>query len=154
MTRFIIRYGVFTVLALMLAGIVWMANTYSINQKQSITLFVAGDSLALGYTAPTLPFEMAGGDTLAVNQTPYGNFQFIIEGLRREPSSIVFYLRPLPLPWDSHSFAGDSIVPAKDTIAPAQNLETIFSGNTMASGYINTGKEKIGKLILQKLFAH
>lgn len=154
MTRFIIRYGVFTVLALMLAGIVWMANTYSINQKQSITLFVAGDSLALGYTASTLPFEMAGGDTLAVNQTPYGNFQFIIEGLRREPSSIVFYLRPLPLPRDSHSFAGDSFVPAKDTIAPTQNLETMFSGNTMASGYINTGKEKIGKLILQKLFAH
>lgn len=58
------------------------------------------------------------------------------------------------MPSGSHSFAGDSIVPAKDTIAPAQNLEVIFSGNTMASGYINTGKEKIGKLILQKLFAH
>ena len=51
MQRFIIRYGVFTILLLMLVGIYLIASRYHIRSKQPVTLVVQGDGLCKAYTA-------------------------------------------------------------------------------------------------------
>lgn len=137
MRRFIIKYGVFTVLAVMLIGIAWMANTYHINQKQEITIIRLGDygdkstALYKAYTAFNPSLSFSKDDTLRVSQTPYGDLPFIIIGAQREPSSLVLYLIP----------------------PSVGNSDFTLGGNTMTTGFLTTGKEKIGKLILQKLLA-
>lgn len=128
MKKFIIRYGVFMVFAAMLAGIIWVAKSYVIHVKQPVTLFIT-DSSCKAYLAPTDNFHPKKGDILTIHQTPYGDFSLVVDSIYVEPASIVLFFQDS----DRHMLASS------------------MSGNTIASGYLFTGKEKMGKLIWRKL---
>lgn len=131
MKKFVLRYGVFAVLAIMLTGIAWMAESYTIRVKQSVTLFVTG-ACCKAYVSGTDGFTCHPGDTFTIHQTPFGDLAFIIDSVCQEPSSAVFSLHP------------------QDSIRFSQAM----NGNSYASGFIFTGREKMGELILNKLKAN
>ena len=78
MQRFIIRYGVFTILLLMLVGIYLIASRYHIRSKQPVTLVVQADGLCKAYTASGTNSLLTMGDTLVVSQLqPVNPAQFM-----------------------------------------------------------------------------
>lgn len=128
MKNYVLRYGVFTVLAVMLAGLAWMGCRYTIRTKQVVTVLAYGDC-CVAYIGRTARLSFHRGDTLTVSQTPYGDFSFVITGQRLEPASVVFSLSPC-----------DSL-----------SLRHSLAGNTIATGYVFTGRESLGRLIVRKM---
>ena len=129
MQRFIIRYGVFTILLLMLVGIYLIASRYHIRSKQPVTLVVQGDGLCKAYTAPGANSLLAMGDTLVVSQIPCGDWPFVLKSKVREPQSEVLMLQP---------------------VNPAQFMANT-QGNTLLNGYVFDGEESMLRLIWQKV---
>lgn len=131
MKKFLIHYSAFLVMFMLVAGICWIAGTYRIRSKQAVTLFVT-DGGCKAYIDRVAVISFRQGDTLAVGQTPYGDFAFAIDSVAVEPSSQVLFLVPL---------------------APSDFAQGM-RGNTYASGFLFSTYETIGKLILRKLDIH
>ena len=129
MQRFIIRYGVFTILLLMLVGIYLIASRYHIRSKQPVTLVVQADGLCKAYTAPGANTLLTMGDTLVISQMPCGDWPFMLKSKLREPQSEVLMLQP---------------------VNPAQFLANT-QGNTLLNGYVFDGEESMLRLIWQKV---
>ena len=129
MQRFIIRYGVFTILLLMLVGIYLIASRYHIRSKQPVTLVVQADGLCKAYTALGTNSLLTMGDTLVVSQMPCGDWPFVLKSKVREPQSEVLMLQP---------------------VNPAQFMVNT-QGNTLLNGYVFDGEESMLRLIWQKV---
>lgn len=128
MKKFIVHYGVFTILLIMAVGMVWIARNYSVRSKQAVTLFVDG-GVCRAYVAGSVAVAPRGGDTIKVSQTQFGDFAFTVDSVRREPASMVLFLQPV----DSSRFV------------------VALNGNTYASGFVFNGSETIGRLLEKKL---
>lgn len=129
MQRFIIRYGVFTILLLMLVGIYFIASRYHIRSKQSVTIVVQADGLCKAYIAPSTNSSLAMGDTFVVSQTACGDLPFVLKSKMREPQYEVLALRP---------------------VNPTQFIAST-RGNTLLNGYVFDGEESMIHLIWQKV---
>ena len=125
MQRFIIRYGVFTILLLMLVGIYLIASRYHIRSKQPVTLVGQADGLCKAGANSLLTM----GDTLVVSQMPCGDWPFVLKSKVREPQSEVLMLQP---------------------VNPAQFMANT-QGNTLLNGYVFDGEESMLRLIWQKV---
>lgn len=127
MKRFLIRYGVFSLLAIMLAGISWMAGHYEIRTKYPVTL-VADDAAYRAYIGTPPDYLPAVGDTLRICQTAGGDLAFTVAAVGREHLSVRLTLHP------ADRSAADRL-----------------NGNTCTTGFIFTGREKLFGLIRRKI---
>lgn len=126
MKHFLIRYGVFCILALMLSGIGWMATHYTVRVKLPVTLCGTKN----GCTA-WIPLTDTGsyspGDSLHIVQTSVGNLSFRIDSIWQEGNYRVYCLQ-----------------------APSAAPPSPKDGHTMLTGYVIAGRESMGTLILRK----
>lgn len=129
MQRFIIRYGVFTILLLMLVGIYFFASHCSIRSKLPVTLVVKDNDCCKAYVSPTKKLCYTIGDTIVINQTPCGDLSFVIVAKVNEPLSEVLLLQPI-----------DKV-----------NFHVNTQGNTLLSGYLFNGEDRLLQLILHKV---
>lgn len=133
MKHFLLRYGVFTLLIVMLAGIAFTAGRIRLRTRQPVTLFLHGTRAhtlhCTAYTAHgTLP-AVRCGDTLTVSQTLAGELRFTVDSVYAEPAWQVLRLRPLE----------------------AGTLLRRMQGNTCTTGYVCNGSETMGRLLLRKV---
>lgn len=121
----ILRYGVFALLGLMSAGILFFVCSFELRVKTPIHLFYDnhGDYWH-GYLAnqKKVPFQVH--DTLSVVQTSIGDISCIVENITFEPRMLHVALRPIK--------------------------KEIFS-NTYSEGFVYVGKEKLKDKILSKI---
>lgn len=130
MKRFLIRYGVFSILAIMFTGIAVIACHYEVRTKYPATLFVMPSGNCRAYVACPAAHLTPLGDTLTIHQTAFGNFTLVIDSLRQEPATTRLFLHP---------------------VHPDGFIQSM-NGNTFATGYVFVGKERIGDLIRRKFF--
>ena len=127
MRRFLIRYGVFSILAVMVAGLALIAARYKVRVKEPVTFFATSGGGKV-YTAYASAFFEAG-DTLTMCQTAYGDLRLVVDSILREPAAFVFCVRPVN----------------------AEELARRMAGNTYATGFLFTGKERILDLMRKKV---
>ena len=128
MKEFAMRYGVFSVLAAMVAGMVWIARCYEVRVKQPVCLVVVGDRCRI-YVPTTARVEFNRGDTIQVSQTPYGDFSFLADSVFGERTHEVLLASPI----------GDA------------GPNAVACGDSYMEGFVFMGKEKIGSMALRKL---
>lgn len=93
MKRFILRYGVFTILILTALILLAVSRSFETRAKIPVHLFQTENGeyrVYVPYGENPVP---VCGDTITVEQTTGGNVPFVITGTRREPSSTVLLLR-------------------------------------------------------------
>lgn len=130
MKKVLLRYGVFAILLLMSAGILFIMNEFEIRQKASVQLFVTGERDCVAYVARVPNLGFVSGDTVQIDQTLGGRLAFVVDSVVAEPASLVLRLRA----------AGED--------AP---LWQQLGGNSYTQGYVFTGNMKLSKLIVRKI---
>lgn len=119
----ILRYGVFVLLVLMSAGILFFVCSYELRVKTPIHLFYDSQKHCWhGYLADQQCVNLQPKDTLLVVQTSVGDVPYIVEHIVPEPEMLHIIL--LPMKSETHT-------------------------NTYREGYIYIGKEKIKDKILK-----
>ena len=94
--RLVLRYGVFALLALMSAGILYFVCSFELRVKAPIHLFYDGNGHCWqGYLAAQGKASFQPHDTLRVVQTPAGDFPCIVESVAVEPGMLRLTLRPV-----------------------------------------------------------
>ena len=130
MKRFTIRYGVFSILAIMLVGIAVIACRYEIRTKYPATLIVMPDGSCRVYVACTYERLSSLGDSISISQTQYGDITLAIDTFQEEPGMTLFFAHPVN----------------------EQQIRLNFGNSTFASGYVFVGKERLADIIIRKLF--
>ncbi|MBO5181392.1 MAG: hypothetical protein J6B92_05840 [Paraprevotella sp.] len=128
MRRFLIRYGVFSILAVMVAGLALIAARYKVRVKEPVTFFATSEGGKV-YTAYASAFSFEAGDTLTVCQTAYGDLRLVVDSILQEPAAFVFCVRPVN----------------------AEDFARRMAGNTYATGFLFTGKERMLDLMRKKV---
>lgn len=128
--RFLLHYGISTVLLIMLVAILYMMRVIGISNKVSVDIYA---DTAYGYCAYlpiTSDLALYEGDTLVVS-TGEGDtsVRFRIEQTTVEPS--YFVCRMLPISDDVE-------------------MQKAFGGNTRLTGYVFTEKIQLSHLIFRK----
>ena len=124
LSRLALRYGVFFLLALMSAGILYFICSFELRTKSAVRLFQNGRSqMWVGYVSGTEGFPYHCGDTLSVVQTAVGTAVFRVEGIDSEPGMLRLRLVAL----EKYEFP-----------------------NTCADGFIYVGKERILEKVLSR----
>ncbi len=128
MKRFLIRYGVFSILVIMVTGLLLIAACYKVRVKEPATLFATSEDVKI-YTAYTsiLPFGVE--DTLEICQTAYGDLPFVVDSIFLESASFVFCVHPIN----------------------AKEFALRMGNNTHATGFLFTGKERMLDLLRKKV---
>lgn len=94
--RLVLRYGVFALLALMSAGILYFVCSFEIRVKAPIHLFYDGNGHCWkGYLSAQGKVSFQPHDTLRVVQTPAGDFTCIVESVAVDPGMLRLTLRPV-----------------------------------------------------------
>lgn len=120
----ILRYGVFVLLVLMSAGILFFVCSFKLRVKAPIHLFYdSHEHYWHGYLANQNNVAFQPQDTLLVVQTSMGDLSYIVESIAAEPGMLHITLLPLK----------------KET-----------SPNTYSEGFVYVGREDILNKILNK----
>ena len=128
MKEFAMRYGVFSVLAVMVAGMVWIARYYDVRVKQPVCFVMVGDGCRI-YIPTTAQAAYNKGDTICVSQTPYGDFSFVADSVFVEKSHNVIIAIPIG----------------------GKGVNAATCGDSYMEGFVFMGKEKISDMALRKL---
>lgn len=128
MKRFLIRYGVFSILIIMVTGVTLIAARYKVRVKEPATLFATGGNAKI-YTAYASTLPLGVDDTLTICQTAYGDLKFVVDSIFLESASFVFCVHPVN----------------------AEEFTLRMGDNTYATGFLFTGKERMLDLIRKKV---
>ena len=119
--KFIVKYGVFSILFIMLIGMAWIAEYYEIQVKQPIHLVVSGNRCKV--------YILHQNDIISVSQTLYGNLHFIVDSIYKEATFSVFLVHP----------------------QEENNFQERIQGDTYIEGYVSLGREKVREMLLRKV---
>lgn len=120
----ILRYGVFVLLVLMSAGMIFFVCSFELRVKTSIHLFYDGHEHCWhGYLSSPKNVGFQPQDTLLVVQTSMGDISYIVESIVTEPGMLHITLQSLK----------------KETFP-----------NTYSEGFVYVGKEDLLDKILNK----
>lgn len=124
--RLVLRYGVFVLLVLLSAGILYFVCRFEIRTKCAIHLFHdSHDRYWYGYISGPADFPYEHGDTLSVDMTQEGNICFIVDSLIPETGMLRIKLIQ---------------------ITPTHLM------NTYNEGFVFAGKSKIKDRLLQNKY--
>lgn len=122
MKRFILRYGVFTILILTAVILLAASRSFETRTKLPVHLFMTGPGECTAYVPygdHVLPLR---GDTVVVEQTAGGNVPFVVTDTGREPTSTVLRLRAVgngkkkDTPFDGNTYSGGFVVAGRTTL--------------------------------------
>ncbi len=128
MKKLVIRYGVFVILAIMFAGIVFITDGLELQDKKAVNI-VAGKSscrIYMDWDGSALP---AHGDTLYIVQTRHGDMKFVADTAWVESTNAVVR---------SH-------IPAPHCVKER------MQGDTYSPGYILAGKKKLRDMVMRRI---
>lgn len=128
MKRFILRYGTFVLITLLLVGLSCLLHYVHIPMKQRIVL-VHTPQMCKAYLPRSANKPTLRIDTLTVYQTAHGSFSFTIDSVIAEPMAMVLQLTP----------------------CDKSRFEQGRFGNTLLEGYIFVGQESLYAMLLRKL---
>lgn len=123
------RYGVFSILLALLAGILLLAPRYGLSTKQPVTLVVDADGGLRAYVPRAAGYAPGPGTRIVVRQTPAGDLALRVDSTALEPAATLLYLA---VPGDSDALG-------------------MTGGNSCLQGFVVTGREKMSELILKKV---
>lgn len=128
--RLMIRWGIMTVLLLMLGGIGVLLQVITISNKTETELFRGErENEYTAYVTRTDLLDPGCGDTLRVDIPGQEAPVFRIVSVRKEPSFFVLTLHG---------------------VSEAEMLHRTFGGNTKVSGYLFTRKVKLWSLVFNR----
>ena len=126
--KFIVKYGVFSILSIMVIGMAWIAEYYEIQVKQPIHLVVLDDRCKV-YVNRKSNLILHQNDIISVSQTLYGNLHFIVDSIYNEVTFTVFLVHP----------------------QEENNFRERPQGDTYIEGYVSLGREKVREMLLRKV---
>ena len=126
--KFIVKYGVFSILSIMVIGMAWIAEYYEIQVKQPIHLVVSNDRCKV-YINRQSNLILHQNDIISVSQTLYGNLHFIVDSIYNEVTFTVFLVHP----------------------QEENNFRERTQGDTYIEGYVSLGREKVREMLLRKV---
>ena len=126
--KFIVKYGVFSILSIMVIGMAWIAEYYEIQVKQPIHLVVLDDRCKV-YVNRKSNIILHQNDIISVSQTLYGNLHFIVDSIYNEVTFTVFLVHP----------------------QEENNFRERTQGDTYIEGYVSLGREKVREMLLRKV---
>lgn len=128
--RFLLHYGISTVLLIMLVAILYMMRVIGISNKVGVDIYADTSYGYCAYLPITSNLALADGDTLTVS-TGGGDtsIRFRIQGTTMEPSYLVCRMSPI----------SDDV-----------EMQKAFGGNTRLTGYVFTEKIQLSHLIFRK----
>ena len=126
--KFIVKYGVFSILSIMVIGMAWIAEYYEIQVKQPIHLVVLDDRCKV-YVNRKSNLILHQNDIISVSQTLYGNLHFIVDSIYNEVTFTVFLVHP----------------------QEENNFRERTQGDTYIEGYVSLGREKVREMLLRKV---
>lgn len=126
MKRFIIRYGVFVVLAIMFVGILFITLGLELQDKRAVSVFAFKNECRV-YVGGGLHLY---GDTLRLEQTRVGELVFTIDSVKSEKSGVVIFV--------SYIYGGDSLMAR-------------LGGDTYSPGYVVAGQKRLLEMLIQQM---
>jgi len=126
--KFIVKYGVFSILFIMVIGMAWIAEYYEIQVKQPIHLVVSGNRCKV-YINRQSNLILHQNDIISVSQTLYGNLHFIVDSIYKEATFSVFLVHP----------------------QEENHFQERIQGDTYIEGYVSLGREKVREMLLRKV---
>lgn len=126
MKRFIIRYGVFVVLAIMFVGILFITLGLEIQDKRAVSVFVTKGECQV-YVDGGLQLY---GDTLRLEQTRASELVFTIDSAKPEKSGTVIFV--------SYIHGGDSLMAR-------------LGGDTYSPGYVVAGRKRLLETLVRQI---
>lgn len=129
MKRYLLRLGIPTVLAVMLAGILLMLNNFELRTKVSATLVVTDSGQIKAYVDPGAALQ--AGDTLTLVQTPAGDITLRVDTVWTEPAARVARVSPL----DGHT----------------PRLAARLGGQTLVQAYYYSGQVRLRDLVFRRM---
>lgn len=128
--RFLLHYGISTVLLLMMICIIYLLQIINIQNKSIADVFLNADQVTCtAYVVKNEKFKPSKRDRLFIDTSQKKQVPFKILNIEEEKGYIVLQLSPL--------FDTDL-------------LDEILQGNSKFSGYIFIGNIKLWSLIFQK----
>ena len=126
--KFIVKYGVFSIVFILVIGVAWIAEYYEIQVKQPIHLVVSEDRCKV-YINRQSNLILHQNDIISVCQTLYGNLHFIVDSTYNEATFSVFLVHP----------------------QEGNNFQDRTQGDTYIEGYVSLGREKVREMLLRKV---
>ncbi len=128
MKKLVIRYGVFVILAIMFAGIVFITDGLELQDKKAVSIVVGKSScrIYMDRDGSALP---SPGDTLYIVQTRHGNMKFVADTAWTESTNAVVRSR----------------IPAPHCVRERMH------GDTYSPGYILAGKKKLRDMVMRRI---
>lgn len=128
MKKLVIRYGVFVILAIMFAGIIFITDGLELQDKKAASIVVgkSGCRIYMDRDGSALP---SPGDTLYIVQTRHGDMKFVADTAWVESTNAVVR---------SHT--------------PAPHcVKERMQGDTYSPGYILAGKKKLRDVVMRRI---
>ncbi len=129
MNRFVLRYGVFFILALMAGGICWILSGFSLRTKIPVSLYVENEIHCKLYVPREMDARWTTGDSVNVIQTLGGNLSFVVVDTLREPAHDVLIVR---------------------AVDASGSVSCALGGNTISDGFIYSGQRKFASLLFKR----
>lgn len=131
MKRYLLRFGIPTILVVMFAGILYILNSFELRTKTTATLVLSDEGKVKVYVARTEGGGLQTGDTIRLDQTLAGNLAFRLDSVREESEASVLYVH----------LSGDSV----------RALQNRMGGNTLSAGYVYTRSVRLRSLFFKRI---
>lgn len=127
MKKYMLRFGIPTILAVMFAGTLYILNSFELRTKAMATLVLSDGGGMKVYVSRGESTGLQVGDTVGIDRTVAGSLSVVIDSVREEPVNTVLYVRPS---------GGDG-----------NGLE----GNSLSAGYIYARTVKLRDLFFKRI---
>lgn len=94
MKKYMLRFGIPTILAVMFAGTLYILNSFELRTKAMATLVLSDGGGMKVYVSRGESTGLQAGDTVAIDRTVAGSLSVVIDSVREEPVNTVLYVRP------------------------------------------------------------
>lgn len=131
MKRYLLRFGIPTILVVMFAGILYILNSFELRTKTTATLVLSDEGKVKVYVGRTEGGGLQAGDTIRLDQTLAGSLAFRVDSVREEPAASVLYAH----------LSGDG----------ARALQARLGGNTLSAGYVYTRSVRLRSLFFKRM---
>lgn len=94
MKKYMLRFGIPTILAVMFAGTLYILNSFELRTKAMATLVLSDGGGMKVYVSRGESTGLQAGDTVGIDRTVAGSLSVVIDSVREEPVNTVLYVRP------------------------------------------------------------
>lgn len=131
MKKYLLRFGIPTILAVMFAGTLYILNSFELRTKAMATLVLSDEGGMKVYVPRKESVGLQAGDTVGIDQTMAGCLVVVIDSVREETENSVLYV---------HLSDSDG-----------RSLRNRLDGNSLSGGYIYARSVKLRDLFFKRM---